>query len=69
MRWVSAGHTMPLKGNSITDLGWVHGRAGSGRGRPAMTPCRMTDRMTDQEHPTCADISNDLSNGIRGLAK
>jgi hypothetical protein len=69
MRQASAGPSTALSAYSRTHLGWVHGRAGSGRGRPTWTPCRMTDQMTDQEHPTCANISHALSNEIRGLAR
>ena len=69
MRWASAGPSMALSAYSRNHLGWVHGRAGSGRERPARTSCRMTDQMDDQEHPTCADPSYALSNEIRGLAR
>jgi len=68
-RQASAAPSTALSAYSMTHLGWVHGRAGSGRERPAGTPCRMADQMTDQEHPTCANPSHALSNEIRGLAR
>ena len=40
MRWASAGPSMALSAYSRTHLGWVHGGAGSGRGRPARTSFR-----------------------------
>ena len=40
MRQASAGPSMALSAYSRTHLGWVHGGAGSGRGRPARTSFR-----------------------------
>jgi hypothetical protein len=69
MRQASAGPSTALSAYSRTHLGWVHGRAGSGRERPVRIPFRMADHMDDQEHPTCANPSHALSNEIRGLAR